>query len=69
MKRLSSLLTALCSLLLVTTTASAQPKFSRQHGLIDGAKSISVAISGTKAAVIRYTTDGSTPTKNSIRSL
>jgi len=67
MKRISSLLAVLCSLLLVTTTASAQLKFSRQHGLIDGAKSISVAISGNKAAVIRYTTDGSTPTKNSTR--
>ena len=67
MKRLSSLLTALCSLLLVTTTASAQPKFSRQHGLVDGAKSISVAISGNEAAIIRYTTDGSTPTKSSTR--
>lgn len=45
--------------------ASAQPKFSRQHELIDGAKSISVAISGDAAATIRYTTDGSTPTKSS----
>ena len=50
---------------LVATAVMAQPKFSRQHELIDGAKSISVTISGNPAAVIRYTTDGSTPTKSS----
>jgi len=49
----------------VVTAVVAQPKFSRQHELIDGVKSISVTISGNPAAIIRYTTDGSTPTKSS----
>ena len=47
------------------TTAGVQPKFSRQHGLIDGAKSISVAITGSEGGDIYYTTDGSKPTKAS----
>lgn len=57
-----------CALLLVCLTvaiAMAQPKFSRQHELVDGAKSISVTITGNEAATIRYTTDGSTPTRDS----
>ena len=58
MKHLGHILIAV----LVVTTAVAQPKFSRQHELIDGAKSISVAISGHESATIRYTTDGSEPT-------
>ena len=48
-------------------TAVAQPKFSRQHELIDGAKSISVAISGNPEADIRYTLDGSTPNQKSLK--
>ena len=58
MKHLGHILIAV----LMVTTAVAQPKFSRQHELIDGAKSISVAISGHESATIRYTTDGSEPT-------
>ena len=49
------------------TTALAQPKFNHPHQLIDGAKSISVTISGDASAIIHYTTDGSTPTKSSPR--
>ena len=64
MKSLTSYLIPLISLLLATS-AAAQPKFSRQHELIDGAKSISVTISGNPDAVIRYTIDGSEPTKSS----
>lgn len=61
MKRISYLLFSA----IVATTAFSQPKFNRPHELIDGAKSISVTISGDASATIRYTTDGSTPTKNS----
>ena len=50
---------------LVTTSVAAQPKFSRQHELIDGPKSITVSITGDASATIRYTTDGSTPTRTS----
>ena len=50
---------------LVAAAAVAQPKFSRQHELIDGAKSISVTIAGADKATIHYTTDGSTPTASS----
>ena len=58
-------LVLLVMLLATTVVVGAQPKFSQPHGLIDGAKSISVAIGGHEGAEIRYTTDGSTPTKSS----
>ena len=63
------LLTELTFLTFMTavTTALAQPKFSHPHQLIDGAKSISVTMSGDASAIIHYTTDGSTPTKSSPR--
>lgn len=61
MKRISSILLST----VVATIVLAQPKFNRPHELIDGAKSISVTISGDASATIRYTTDGSAPTKNS----
>lgn len=61
MKSLTSCLLLLASCL----SATAQPKFSRQHGLIDGAKSISVTITGSDGADIYYTTDGSEPTRQS----
>ena len=61
MKRISSILLST----VVATIVLAQPKFNRPHELIDGAKSISVTISGDASAIIRYTTDGSAPTKNS----
>ena len=64
MKSLTSYFLPLTSLL-VATTVAAQPKFSKPHGLIDGAKSISVAITGADGADIRYTTDGSEPTTKS----
>ena len=63
------LLTELTFLTFMTavTTALAQPKFNHPHQLIDGAKSISVTMSGDASAIIHYTTDGSTPTKSSPR--
>ena len=61
MKRISTLFL----MAVVAETVLGQPKFNRPHELIDGAKSISVTISGDASATIRYTTDGSTPTKNS----
>ena len=47
--------------------ATAQPKFSKSHSLIDGAKSINVTISCHEGAEIRYTIDGSMPTKESAK--
>ena len=64
MKSLTSYFLPLTSLL-VATTVAAQPKFSKPHGLIDGAKSISVTITGSDGADIYYTTDGSEPTRQS----
>ena len=61
MKRISTLFL----MAVVAETVLGQPKFNRPHELIDGVKSISVTISGDASATIRYTTDGSTPTKNS----
>ena len=61
MKRLS----CISLMAIVAMIALAQPKFSRPHELIDGASSIRVTIAGDASATIHYTTDGSTPTKNS----
>lgn len=51
--------------LFVGLAAQAQPKFSEPHGLYD-AGSMEVTISGSEGAEIRYTTDGSEPTVESI---
>lgn len=53
-------------LLLLGTTAFAQPKFSKPHGLYSD-QQVQVAISGAEGAELRYTTDGSEPTRNSRR--
>ena len=53
-------------LLLLGTTAFAQPKFSKPHGLYND-QQIQVAISGAESAQLYYTTDGSEPTRNSRR--
>ena len=51
----------------IATAAIAQPKFSQPHGLYD-VNSLTVAITSSDAdAVIRYTTDGSEPTKKSTK--
>jgi hypothetical protein len=49
---------------MAAATAVGQPTFSQPHGLYDGG-SLTVAIAGREGAVIRYTTDGSTPTAQS----
>ncbi len=51
--------------LFVGLAAQAQPKFSEPHGLYDEG-SMEVTISGSEGAEIRYTTDGSEPTVESI---
>lgn len=51
--------------LFVGLAAQAQPKFSEPHGLYD-AGSMEVTISGSEGAEIRYTTDGSEPTVESV---
>ena len=52
---------------LISSAAVAQPRFSQPHGLYDGDQ-LTVSIEATDAAAeIRYTTDGSLPTKSSQR--
>jgi hypothetical protein len=52
---------------LIVASAVAQPKFSQPHGLYD-VNSLTVTITGNDAdAVIRYTTDGSEPTRKSTK--
>ena len=52
---------------LITSAAVAQPRFSQPHGLYDGGQ-LTVSMEATDAdAEIRYTTDGSLPTKSSLR--
>lgn len=51
--------------LFVGLAAQAQPKFSEPHGLYDEG-SMEVTISGSEGAEIRYTTDGSEPTVESV---
>ena len=52
---------------LISSAAVAQPRFSQPHGLYDGGE-LTVSIEATDAAAeIRYTTDGSLPTKSSLR--
>ena len=52
---------------LISSAAMAQPRFSQPHGLYDGGQ-LTVSIEATDAAAeIRYTTDGSLPTKSSQR--
>lgn len=56
------------SLWLLALAASAQPQFSRSHGIIEESeKSISVTITSGSGATIRYTTDGSAPTATSTK--
>ena len=54
----------LLSLCLTALTAVAQPRFSQPHGLYE-AGTLTVAITGSETAEIRYTTDGSAPTMQS----
>ena len=52
---------------LISSAAVAQPRFSQPHGLYDGGE-LTVSMEATDAdAEIRYTTDGSLPTKSSLR--
>ena len=52
---------------LISSAAVAQPRFSQLHGLYDGGE-LTVSMEATDAdAEIRYTTDGSLPTKSSLR--
>ena len=52
---------------LISSAAMAQPRFSQPHGLYDGGE-LTVSMEATDAdAEIRYTTDGSLPTKSSLR--
>ena len=52
---------------LISSAAVAQPRFSQPHGLYDGGQ-LTVSMEGTDAAAeIRYTTDGSLPSKSSQR--
>ena len=50
--------------LLLSLAVQAQPKFSEPHGLYD-AGSLTVSITGSEGADIRYTTDGSEPSAQS----
>ena len=50
--------------LLLSLAVQAQPKFSEPHGLYD-AGSLTVSITGSDGADIRYTTDGSEPSAQS----
>ena len=57
--------TILCFSILLCLAIQAQPKFSEPHGLYD-AGSLIVSMTGSEGAEIRYTTDGSEPSVQSL---
>ena len=57
--------TILCFSILLCLAIQAQPKFSEPHGLYD-AGSLIVSMTGSEGAEIRYTTDGSEPSVQSV---
>ena len=57
--------TILCFSILLCLAIQAQPKFSEPHGLYD-AGSLIVSMMGSEGAEIRYTTDGSEPSVQSL---